>query len=131
MYSLIRFTANHNLASGEESSATRPPSFSNSQFATILRRQRLRPPDNSGIKNYPTFPSRFIHLTNSFEFAGWGSVTRLKLSDEDYRVGKARIEASKASKLLGQFTASAVVGNAILGGVFYTIPAVAAAAGVL
>src|SRR5258707_7789157 len=104
MYSLTRFTANPNLASGEENSATKPPSFSNSQFATILRRQRLRPPDNSGIKHYPTFPSRFIHLTNSFEFAWWGSVTRLKLSDEDYRAGKARIEASKTSKSLGQFT---------------------------
>jgi hypothetical protein len=123
------FTANCNRASGEELEG--PPSFRNSQFATILRRQRLRPPDNSGLKNYPTFPSRFIHLTNSFEFAGWGSVTRLEISDEAYREGKARIEESKARRLLGQFTASAVVGNAILGGVFYTIPAVAAAAGVL
>jgi hypothetical protein len=119
------------MARDDEGSITRPPSFKNSQFATILRKQRLRPAHDSGLKNYPTVPSRFIHLTNSFEFAGWGSVTRLKLSDEAYRVAETRIETSKESELLGQFTATAVVGNAILGGVFYTIPAVAAAAGVL
>lgn len=108
-----------------------PPSFRDAQFATILRRQRLRPVDNSGLKNYPAFPSRFIHLTDSFEFAGWGSITRLKLSEEAYRAGQARIDATKASGLLGQFMASAVVGNDVLGGVFYTVPAVATAAGVL
>jgi hypothetical protein len=113
------------------SSATRPPSFRDSQFATILRRQRLRPLDNSGLKNYPTFPSRFIHLTNSFEFAGWGAVIRLVLPDEACKAGKARVDAAKADRALGQFMASAVVGNAVLGGVFYTIPAVAAVAGVL
>jgi len=113
-----------------ENSFTKPPSFRDSQYATILRRQRRRPPDNSGLKNYPTFPSRFIHLTDSFEFAGWGSVTRLQLTDEALKVGKERIETAKDSQILGQFTASAVAGNAILGGVFYTIPAVVVAAGI-
>ena len=107
-----------------------PPSFRDSQFTTILRRQRLRPADNSGLKDYPTFPSRFIHLTNSFEFAGWGSVIRVQLPDEALKAGEARVNASKENQILGQFTASALAGNAILGGVFYTLPAVVAAAGI-
>ena len=114
----------------ESVSPTNPPSFRDSQYATILRRQRRRPPDNSGLKNYPAFPSRFIHLTDSFEFAGWGSITRLRLTDDALKVGKKRIETAKDSQILGQFTASAVAGNAILGGAFYTIPAVVAAAGI-
>ncbi|KIJ98669.1 hypothetical protein K443DRAFT_198964, partial [Laccaria amethystina LaAM-08-1] len=56
-------------------------SFPDSQFGIILRRQRLRPMDNSGSKNYAGIPSRFINLTISFEFAGWGSVTSLKLTE--------------------------------------------------
>ncbi|KAF8957524.1 AAAP amino acid permease [Flammula alnicola] len=107
-----------------------PPSFRDSQFAIILRRQRRRPADNSGLKNIDAYPSRFINLTNSFEFAGWGSVTRLKLRKEDHDEGMARIEALRKAQVLGQFTASGLAGNAVLGSVFYALPAVVAVGGV-
>lgn len=107
-----------------------PPSFRDSQFAIILRRQRLRPADNSGLKNLNAYPSRFINLSNSFEFAGWGSVTRLKLRTDDHEAGVARIESTKKSQVLGQFTASALAGNAVLGSVFYALPAVVAVGGI-
>lgn len=102
-----------------------------SQFTqVILRRQRLRPPDNSGIKKYGTFPSRFINLTDSFEFAGWGSITRLKLCDRDRLAGIISIETVGKNHILGEFTASALAGNAVLGSVFYALPAVIAVGGI-
>lgn len=36
-----------------------------------------------------------------------------------------------SSQVLGQFTATAIVGNAVLGSVFYAFPAVALVSGVL
>ncbi|KAJ3506729.1 hypothetical protein NLJ89_g6709 [Agrocybe chaxingu] len=110
--------------------SSNPPSFRDSQFATILRRQRQRPADNSGVKHSPAIPSRFLNLTNSFEFAGWGSITRLKLSNEDHLAGAARIDHMQKSRVLGQFTASALAGNAVLGSVFYALPAVVAVGGI-
>lgn len=107
-----------------------PPSFRDSQFGIVLRRQRLRPADNSGLKNSDAYPSRFIHLSNTFEFAGWGSVTRLKLPGDALRAGTARVEALREGQVLGQFTASALAGNAVLGSVFYALPAVVAVGGV-
>jgi hypothetical protein len=107
-----------------------PPSFTASQFGIILRHQRLRPADNSGLKSVSTYPSRFINLTNSFEFAGWGSITRLKLSTEDYNEGLSRVQALRKEQVLGQFLASGLAGNAVLGSVFYALPAVVAVGGI-
>ncbi|KAF9484090.1 hypothetical protein BDN70DRAFT_891267 [Pholiota conissans] len=107
-----------------------PPSFHASQFGIILRHQRLRPADNSGLKHASTFPSRFIHLSNAFEFAGWGSVTRLKLSTDDYAAGLVRIQEQRKEQVLGQFLASGLAGNAVLGSVFYALPAVVAVGGI-
>jgi len=90
----------------------------------------MRPADNSGIKNYGALPSRFTHLTNSFEFAGWGSITRLKLCDQDSLAGIASIEAMRKNQVLGEFTASALAGNAVLGSVFYALPAVVTLGGI-
>ncbi|KJA23900.1 hypothetical protein HYPSUDRAFT_39416 [Hypholoma sublateritium FD-334 SS-4] len=109
---------------------TAPPSFRDSQFGIILRNQRMRPADNSGLKTLSGYRSRFIHLTNSFEFAGWGSVTRLKLGNDDYAEGLARVQALRKEQVLGQFLASGLAGNAVLGSVFYALPAVVAVSGV-
>ncbi|KAF9045413.1 AAAP amino acid permease [Panaeolus papilionaceus] len=106
------------------------PSFRDSQYGIILRRQRLRPADNSGLKVHSSRPSRFINLTNAFEFAGWGSITRLKLDKRDHDFGTARLDEQYQSQVLGQFTASALAGNAVLGSVFYALPAVIAVGGV-
>jgi hypothetical protein len=108
---------------GQSSNSMDPPSFRESQFDIILRRQRLRPKDGGGLK-LPGVPSRFLNLSSDFEFAGWGSFSKLKLNTEDHRAGEDRLQAIRSEKILGQFTASALVGNAVLGGVFYTLPAV-------
>ncbi|KAI0689016.1 amino acid permease-domain-containing protein [Cytidiella melzeri] len=107
----------------------RPPSFQSAQFDVILRRQRQRPPQGSGMKS-TAVPSRFFHLPNTFEFSGWGTVSRFELQEPELLKGEDDIQRARRSITLGQFTASAVAGNSILGGVFYTLPAVVAVAGV-
>ena len=104
---------------------TNPPSFHESQFDIILRRQRPRP----GLK-FTNVPSRFLNLSNEFEFAGWGSLTSCKLTSEDHERGAETLRSVTEQKILGQFMASGLAGNDILGGVFYTLPAVVAVASV-
>ncbi|TEB34238.1 amino acid permease [Coprinellus micaceus] len=107
-----------------------PPTFRDSQQGIILRRQRHRPADNSGLKEYTGIPSRFINLPNAFEFAGWGSTHHLKLSLADRTAAGAALAKRRSEKILGQFTAAALAGNAVLGSVFYAFPAVIVVAGV-
>ena len=57
-------------------------------------------------------------------------MTSLKLTDEDRDAGKAQIERMNKRRVLGQFTASALAGNDILGGIFYVIPAVVGVGGI-
>lgn len=102
-----------------------PPPFAQHQWDTILRRQRSRPKDGKGVKS-SSIPSIFVNLSNIFEFAGWGTLDNLTLSPEDLDHGKAGIQAVRRARLLGQFTASAIAGNAVLGSVFYALPAVVA-----
>jgi hypothetical protein len=90
-----------------------------------LRRKRPRP----GLK-INNVPSRFLNLSHDFEFAGWGSITYLKLTPEDIRCGEEMVRSIGEQKILGQFLASGLAGNDILGGVFYTLPAVVAVASV-
>ncbi|KAE9408697.1 AAAP amino acid permease [Gymnopus androsaceus JB14] len=106
-----------------------PPSFDESQYDIILRRQRVRPPTGPSLKS-TTVPSRFLNLSNDFEFAGWGTYSKIQLEDADYVAGEARVKERNEIKILGQFTASALAGNAVLGSVFYAIPAVVAVASV-
>ncbi|KDR77023.1 hypothetical protein GALMADRAFT_425547 [Galerina marginata CBS 339.88] len=122
--------ATDEIRHGLQENPAPPPSFQDSQFAIVLRRQRLRPADNSGLKTGNAYPSRFINLTNSFEFAGWGSITSLKLDTRDHDEGNARIESLRRGHVLGQFTASALAGNAVLGSVFYALPTVVAVGGI-
>lgn len=75
-------------------------------------------------------PSRFLNLSNDHEFAGWGSLTKLKLTPEDCNHGEEKVRSIAGQKILGQFMASGMAANDILGGVFYTLPAVIAASGV-
>ncbi|KAF9238909.1 amino acid permease-domain-containing protein [Melanogaster broomeanus] len=77
-----------------------------------------------------TFPSRFLNLSNDFEFAGWGSIFRIELSQDDLSHGNNTLRDLRRKQVLGQFGASALAANDILGGVFYTIPTVFAISGV-
>ncbi|KAK0205192.1 amino acid permease-domain-containing protein [Desarmillaria ectypa] len=106
-----------------------PPSFHDSHYDVILRRQRNRPKDGGGLK-YTTVPSRFLNLCGEFEFAGWGSFFQFKLDATERDAGESRVRNARDAKVLGQFTASALAGNAVLGSVFYALPAVVAVASV-
>lgn len=55
---------------------------------------------------------------------------RLTLSEKDTAAGDSSMDSLKREKVLGQFTASALAGNAVLGSVFYALPAVVAVGGV-
>ncbi|KAF9453356.1 AAAP amino acid permease [Macrolepiota fuliginosa MF-IS2] len=104
-----------------------PPPFESIQYDIICRRQ-IKPKPNSLKSTFA--PSRFIHLPDAFEFAGWGSLTRLSLTDDDSKAGGLTMSAMKKNKVLGQWTASALAGNAVLGSVFYALPAVVAVGGI-
>ncbi|KAH7928884.1 hypothetical protein BV22DRAFT_1030277 [Leucogyrophana mollusca] len=112
-----------------EASTAPPPTFTQSQFDVILRRQRMRPKEGGGLK-FTAVPSRFLNLSNDFEFAGWGSFSRVNLTLEDLSHGTETLQEVRNHAVLGQFTASALAGNDILGGVFYTLPAIAAVSSV-
>lgn len=102
-----------------------PPSFESAQLDVIYRRVR-KPRIKSDY-----MPSRFIHLPNAWEFSGWGELERLSFSEEEITTGDEEVKAIKSAKVLGQFTASALAGNAVLGSVFYALPQVVAVGGIL
>ena len=97
------------------------------QFNIVLRRQRTR---TSGKPKFKAVPSRFLNLSDDFEFAGWGSIFRIALSRDDLSHGRDALLELRNQRVLGQFAASALAANDILGGVFYTIPNVFALSGV-
>ncbi|KIJ64677.1 hypothetical protein HYDPIDRAFT_111242 [Hydnomerulius pinastri MD-312] len=101
--------------------STLPPSFDESQFDIVLRRQRIR---SKGKPKFTAVPSRFLNLTNDFEFAGWGSIFQITLSQDDLSHGDKALSHFRSQQVLGQFEASALAANDILGGVFYTLPSV-------
>ncbi|KAJ8517166.1 hypothetical protein ONZ45_g5616 [Pleurotus djamor] len=103
------------------------PSFSEAQADIILRRQVKRAQD--GIKS-SSLPSPFNNLNGLFEFAGWGNISNVHLSPEELDIGKDRVQSIRRNRILGQFTASAIAGNAVLGSVFYALPAVIAVSSV-
>ena len=76
-------------------------------------------------------PPRFLYLPNAFEFSGWGGMEHLALSDRDTVFGELGVQAIRNGQVLGQFTASALAGNAVLGSIFYALPPVVAVGGVL
>ncbi|CAL1697829.1 unnamed protein product [Somion occarium] len=106
-----------------------PPSFSAAQFDIVLRRQHQRSRDGGGVKK-AAIPSRFLNLSDTFEFSGWGTLSRIELDPSDISYGEKCIQDGRRAKTLGQFTASALAGNAVLGSVFYALPAVVIASGV-
>ncbi|KAJ3964665.1 AAAP amino acid permease [Lentinula raphanica] len=103
-----------------------PPSFDDAQYDIILRRKRVRP---TLVRKTTAIPSRFLNLSNDFEFAGWGTLFHLHLDGPDHEAGRARVQKYAEMKILGQFTACALAGNAVLGSVFYALPAVVGVAG--
>ncbi|KAJ7770096.1 hypothetical protein B0H16DRAFT_1673410 [Mycena metata] len=99
------------------------------RHSIILRRQTKRPQGGGGLK-HASVPSRFLNLSRDFEFAGWGLFSKMTLTSDDHVPGNETQGSPSHSRLLGQFTATALAGNNVLGGVFYTLPAVLAVSGV-
>lgn len=104
-----------------------PTPDSEVQFDVVFRRQRTR---TSGEPKFKVVPSRFLNLSDDFEFAGWGSIFKIALSQDDLSHGHHALCNMRNQRVLGQFGASALAANDILGGVFYTIPSVFAISGV-
>ena len=104
-----------------------PPSFESAQYDIVLRHQRVR---GAGDVKSTAIPSRFLHMSNAFEFSGWGTLSRLDLAPDDIRKGEQDVARASAAGNLGQFVASALAGNAVLGSVFYALPAVVVASGI-
>ena len=165
---------------GADRTSIYPPSFAESQFATIIRRQRKRrnfSPLDDALERGPSFtnlaqdarvrddtaldddggvdrrgrstsdsvqereePEPQLKLgrhgvgpasmgRHAWEFAGWGECQLLELKPRDYDKARKAIE-DRPARQLGQWQAAAIAGNAILGSVFYSLPAVLSAAGV-
>lgn len=103
-----------------------PPSFAQSEFYTIVRRQRRdRGGDNLKMK---VSHSRVPQLNAEWEFSGWGSMCYLDISPEDQRDAETRLKAPH--EVLGHLSAMSVSGNDVSGSVFYAFPLVFASAGV-
>ncbi|KAL0945974.1 hypothetical protein HGRIS_012252 [Hohenbuehelia grisea] len=106
-----------------------PPTFESARFDTIIRYQRRNSLNGNNVK-LSSVPSRFLNLSNEFEFAGWGSQTHVTLSKHDHEAGSNKITTLRSETILGHFMASGIAGNAILGSVFYALPSVVAVSGV-
>ncbi|KAI0047380.1 hypothetical protein FA95DRAFT_1559224 [Auriscalpium vulgare] len=106
----------------------RPPSFAQSEFQTIVRRQRRDGNDPEGLKSRRTRRRAPQVEDSQWDFAGWGTMRYLEISPEEVRNAEARI--GEPQTMLGVLAASSVAGNGLSGSVFYAFPLVAAAAGI-
>ncbi|KAK0434687.1 hypothetical protein EV421DRAFT_1717280 [Armillaria borealis] len=103
-----------------------PPNFHNSHNDAIqVCRHRNRPKDSEGLKS-TTVPSYFLNLSGEFEFAVWSSLFQFTLDTKERDAGELCVRNASNTKVFGQFAASALAGNAVLGSVFYALPAAVA-----
>lgn len=100
-----------------------PPSFAQSEFQTIVRRQHHA--DGPKIRHHL---SRSPHLSNEWEFAGWGSMRYLDITPVDLHAAEESL--NHPVKSLNEIRATSVSGNGVTGSVFYAFPVVAAVAGI-
>ncbi|KDN50796.1 hypothetical protein RSAG8_01294, partial [Rhizoctonia solani AG-8 WAC10335] len=100
-----------------------PPSFAQSEFETIIRRQKV-----DGLHKLVPTPSRFPRIANEWEFSGWGKVLYIEIKGEQLKEAHQRI--SEPEVQMGQFRSSSISGNGVVGSVFYAFPAVAAVASI-
>ncbi|KAF0539155.1 AAAP amino acid permease [Gigaspora margarita] len=117
------------IASSSDSLNDPPPSFAESQMQKYLEQNttgihRIQIPeasevpiDEKTLKTTST-PSRTPNLSNSWEFAGWGS-------RKTYLINDLQINYPDPSKsnhvLLGQWRATSISGNDLVASVLYTI----------
>ncbi|KAI9280283.1 amino acid permease-domain-containing protein [Umbelopsis sp. AD052] len=90
-----------------------PPSFAESEFQTIQRRQVKRLGTN--LLKWSETPSRYPTLSNEWEFAGWGSTYYMELEQSDINVQR------EDKKLIGQWRATSISGNDLIASVLYSL----------
>ncbi|CAO3664430.1 unnamed protein product [Umbelopsis ramanniana] len=90
-----------------------PPSFAESEFQTIQRRQVKRL--GSNLLKWSETPSRYPTLSNEWEFAGWGSTYYMELEQSDINVQR------EEKKLIGQWRATSISGNDLIASVLYSL----------
>lgn len=125
------------------------PSYGESQYETIIRRQRIRSNPNalkiphrdltkiiSNDDNENDFSppaSLFPEVLHEFDFAGWGSFSYLEVSAEDITSStevESRATRSRGDGVLNTWTATGVAGAAVAGSPFYVFPALVGVAGI-
>ncbi|ORX54474.1 hypothetical protein DM01DRAFT_1305080 [Hesseltinella vesiculosa] len=100
-----------------------PPSFAESEFHQIRHRQQDR--RHPTMLKHTSTPSRYPHLSNSWEFAGWGNTYYMELEEDD-----KDHQALSPHHLLGQFRAMSISGNDLFASVFYFLGPVVVQAGI-
>ncbi|KAM0747576.1 hypothetical protein T439DRAFT_305359 [Meredithblackwellia eburnea MCA 4105] len=133
------------------------PSYAESQFDTIIRRQRIRPqgalkipagheklfriPSNSAREQQDSSPhsngsgeeEHLPHVIHPWEFSGWGCMAHLESTSEEFDLAeKRRLEEERKRGVgaMGRWMATGVAGVAVAGSPFYAFPPVVAVAGV-
>jgi hypothetical protein len=104
-----------------------PPSPTESPLYTITRNQHSR---LTHRLKFTSEPSAFQSLSNDWEFAGWGKTEYIHLSDQEIEAARQRRAQEVEQRVLGQWTASAIAGNDVVGSPIYSIPAVVAVSSV-
>ncbi|KAI8384770.1 amino acid permease-domain-containing protein [Radiomyces spectabilis] len=103
-------------ACSSDASAEPPPSFAESEFHHIQRRQVNR--HRSNLLKWSSVPSRYPNLSNAWEFAGWGSTYYMDLEQSDLD----RYEDTQKQKtLIGTWRATSIAGNDLIASVLYSI----------
>lgn len=126
--------------------AVRTPSYQQSQYETVIRRQRihnaLKIPqrlyrtatmdsnEDENAEGNSSYPPKTVH---EWEFSGWGTMTFSEVSEDEVR--KAQVvrenERRKAGEgSLGAWRAAGVAGVAVAGSPLYAFPALVGVAGI-
>ncbi|KAF8318372.1 hypothetical protein DL93DRAFT_2183436 [Clavulina sp. PMI_390] len=104
-----------------------PPTFAQSEFETIIRRQRPIP--SHGLKMPHAHSLRTPRLDADWQFAGSGSVSYLELDDHELQTAQEKYAEPRSSEM-GVFRGTAIAGVAVWGSVFYAFPAIAVTSGI-
>lgn len=100
----------------EKHTAQPPPSFAESEFQQIQKRQKMDKRNN--LLKWSNVPSRYPNLSNAWEFAGWGSTYYMELETSD----KDSYQNEKSKRtLIGQWRATSIAGNDLIASVLYSI----------
>lgn len=135
------------ISTGVSHRGGRTPSYAQSQYETVVRRQRIHNALKIPHRLYrtatvdsatsdaeeggePHYPPR---VAREFDFAGWGTMSFAEISEEE--VNSARIAREEKRReagegALGAWRAAGVAGVAVAGSPLYAFPALVGVAGI-